>query len=137
MRSVVVVLPASMWAMIPMFRVFWSENFLVIDRDPLTSSRCRLQAKKLGPSGPRAQQVVYGPVASLSARGLHLALRLRGGHARTPASTRDATPTIAEGFAPLSGLQRGPQAAPKGLSGVLAGRLDGHVLEHRSEALEH
>src|SRR3954453_21668037 len=34
MRSVVVVLPASMCAMIPMLRVFSRENFLGIDQDP-------------------------------------------------------------------------------------------------------
>src|SRR2546421_9555428 len=61
MRSVVVVLPASMCAMIPMFRVFSSENLRAMDRD-LVSGSGLVEGKKMGPSGPRALLVDLGPV---------------------------------------------------------------------------
>jgi hypothetical protein len=58
MRSVVVVLPASMCAMIPMLRVFWSENLRGIDLVGVLLGGGG-QGKKIGPSGPRAQLVSH------------------------------------------------------------------------------
>src|SRR5271154_5968947 len=85
MRSVVVVLPASMCAMIPMFRVFWRVNLrgmaqvgmLVWCLGPALSAgwNCDwlFSSKKMGPSGPRARcWSDLDRFASLSARGLHL-----------------------------------------------------------------
>src|SRR5215217_9745355 len=56
MRSVVVVLPASMWAMIPMFRVFSRVNLrgmgLSLSACVRLLGRPSVRAKKTGLSGP-------------------------------------------------------------------------------------
>src|SRR5262245_28739511 len=67
MRSVVVVLPASMWAMIPMFRVFsrgklrgiWFLFLLAWSRDRTVTLNLFESAHKKGPCGPRAQSLRY------------------------------------------------------------------------------
>src|SRR6185312_9336957 len=61
MRSVVVVLPASMCAMIPMLRVFSRENFLGIDQDPV-SVWGMVAENKNGPLGPTRAAGLVGPV---------------------------------------------------------------------------
>src|SRR5437764_320715 len=79
MRSVVVVLPASMWAMIPMFRVFWRENLRVIGFG--SRGVGSLWGKKMGPSGPYAllvcRRAVALDVAGLGQRVEHLRHRAR------------------------------------------------------------
>src|ERR1022692_451024 len=105
MRSVVVVLPASMWAMIPMLRVFSSGNLRGIVQIscwlllggvggvPVRPRRryARLRAKKWA---PRAHALpVVGRFTSLYDRGLHAGLSLgRGARMRTrPSHLRKAT----------------------------------------------
>src|ERR1700686_5742915 len=70
MRSVVVVLPASMCAMIPMLRVFWRLNLrgMVVCSEVVARPD---EGKKRGPPGPRALPVM-SRFASLCAQGLHL-----------------------------------------------------------------
>src|ERR1700720_2673714 len=97
MRSVVVVLPASICAMIPMLRVFWSVYLRGMDRVGVGRG-VRIWAKKMDPSGPRALLVVVDRSASLSGRGLHFDLRLRQRCAHPVMHTREATSTIAERF---------------------------------------
>src|SRR5271154_2237047 len=99
MRSVVVVLPASMCAMIPMLRVLWSENFRGIDQDPVARLRWPPAGKKIGPLGPtRAAGLVWTGRRRYLLEVSILNFRLRGRHADTPAPARDARPTIAEEF---------------------------------------
>src|SRR3954452_17016074 len=67
MRSVVVVLPASMWAMIPMFRVFSSVNLRGMEDSLLClRSSCVRGAlaagKETGPAGPVSLHMLRGPV---------------------------------------------------------------------------
>src|ERR1019366_7737738 len=77
MRSVVVVLPASMCAMIPMLRVFSRGNSLGIvgcggrcGRSCVACLRRPGAGKKIGPVGPR-RVLLKPPPASLCGRGLH------------------------------------------------------------------
>ena len=78
--------------MIPMLRVFWRVNLRGIVsriRDSVREGEC-VGAKKVGPSGPRAQLVCLDRSASLSARGLHLGLPTRGRHTTRLLAARDA-----------------------------------------------
>src|SRR5205085_10124050 len=65
MRSVVVVLPASLWAMIPMLRVFSRLNLRGIEiRFPAGSSSRRSPARRIQFRPPVAITLVLGAVAS-------------------------------------------------------------------------
>src|ERR1700704_5776123 len=119
--------------MIPMLRVFSSENLRGMEGGRVESVGGCVRAKKWGPSGPRAL-LVCDRFASLSARGLHSSGPApRGLLARTRAPTRDADPTIAEQIPPQRGLWavscrrfRTPWAIPCRC-----------LLEHPPEPLEH
>src|ERR1700689_2335230 len=109
MRSVVVVLPASMCAMIPMFRVFWRLNLRGMVFCSLVSLEAVLgwsgelsfgpdAGKKRGPPGPRALPV-ESRFGSLCAEGLHLYSHSAAGRVRSTGPHREARPTI-PGFQP-------------------------------------
>src|SRR6185437_12916356 len=97
MRSVVVVLPASMCAMIPMLRVFSSVYLRGISDwgglRPVGAS-----GEKNGPLGSTRAAGLVDRSASLSDRGLHLGLRLSRRSPFKEAGTRATGPTIAEDF---------------------------------------
>src|ERR1700724_942832 len=116
MRSVVVVLPASMWAMIPMFRVFWRENLRGMEDDP----RCWWEAglgQKNGPLGPtRAAGLVWTGWRRYLLE-VSIFCTYSRGQAASPACTRDANPTIAEGFSYPMGLRRRFPGTVGGLGG--------------------
>src|ERR1700694_2326738 len=133
MRSVVVVLPASMWAMIPMLRVFSRENLRGMAQGPGVGGEAAVWAKKMGPSGPRALLVISGPVrVVICSRSPSLGSDSAGACSSLCAG-RDANPTIAEHFSALGRL-RSPFGGPR--SG-LAGLARGGLAEHPCEPLEH
>src|SRR4051794_31887894 len=75
MRSVVVVLPASMWAMIPMFRVFSSVNLRGM-RARCVVVACvggvkALRPKKRGPRGPYVTHGCFPIGGGLCVAALH------------------------------------------------------------------
>src|SRR5271155_1591551 len=123
MRSVVVVLPASMCAMIPMLRVSWSENLRVIDCEWvgfLASLGIGPAGKKIGPLGPtRATGLMWTGLRRYPLEVSIVVVELAG--SRIPRVTRDADPTIAEEF---GALDRHPACA-----GAISGRLGAPVNE--------
>src|SRR5271154_2080422 len=114
MRSVVVVLPASMCAMIPMFRVFLRLKERGMRGCGVESLRVRFRAKKEGHSGPRTPMAFAGS-ASLSARDFHLSCAQR----RDPSTdlrTAARRSTIAEGWGaprPPNGDFHGPDPSAR------------------------
>src|SRR5665213_999897 len=82
MRSVVVVLPASMCAMIPMLRVFSRGNALgIVSCRSVVDGGCGCRAgsggagKKIGPGGPTRGLLIGARPASLCGRVLHVGNR--------------------------------------------------------------
>src|SRR3954471_9516056 len=129
MRSVVVVLPASMWAMIPMFRVFSRVNL----RGMVSLSRRSCVRLRAGAQGMRAKKRALGgpdtytwsdPLArGLCLAGLHVKVQAR--RAGYAATTTGVTPrrqsTIARGFGGFEGVRHRSAAFPGGCRAVGAG----------------
>src|ERR1700729_3095600 len=124
MRSVVVVLPASMCAMIPMFRVFSSVNLrgmaqlekiavgmgtVVWCLGPALSGlelRLLFSSKKMGPSGPRALLVFTGPVRVVICS-RSPSWSVRSGACSHDCSAREARDDYSRGIGAFRGLTRG------------------------------
>src|SRR3954453_17846729 len=111
MRSVVVVLPASMCAMIPMFRVFSSEYL----RGMWKRAGCGGADVKNGPLGPARTATSGVDDGALSARGLHV--REVAGRARAPGAARPASWHGSKGMR----LLRDPDGAARALRAAAAG----------------
>ena len=139
MRSVVVVLPASMCAMIPMLRVFSSVNLRGIDQESRFRGLGAVAGEKNGPLGPtRAAGLCWtGPRRYLLEVSI-LITDSRGyrAGAAVPPATRSAT--IAEGFAILGRLPargRRLHGALRGSPAALRGGSCSNISPRRSSTL--
>src|SRR3981081_698834 len=118
--------------MIPMLRGFWRENLRGMGKIRGVLWGGVPGEKKWAPRAHARCWSCLDRLASLSARGLHLSYLFAGTGSLT-CCTRDANPTIAEGFSRPTGLRR----AFRGPFGCLSGPVRRRVLKHRPEALEH